>query len=142
MDNKEAKRFAKFSVVGITNTIIDLALFNVLLWLGFNIYAATSMAFVVAVTNSYFFNRHWTFSDRKSKNATKQYFQFISVAAVGLALNNFIVWLCLHLFHITNPFIKANLIRIAAIGVIVFWNYGASRFLVFKNKEDLEIPVA
>ena len=132
--NKEVKRFAKFSVVGLTNTVIDIALFNILLYVGLNIYLATSIAFLFAVTNSYFLNRSWTFSDRKSHQAGRQYSLFLLVALCGLAVNNIIVFLALHFLHIANPLIKANIIRLSAIGVVVFWNYGMSRFVVFKDK--------
>ncbi len=130
---KEAKRFAKFSLVGVSNTAIDLLLFNFLRFLGANVYIATSVAFAFAVTNSYLLNRSWTFSDNKTKQPWRQYALFLLVSGVGLAINNTIVYLFLRFTHIDNQIVRDNIIRISAIGVIVFWNYGVNRFFLFKT---------
>ncbi len=127
------KKAAKFGVVGITNTVIDLILFNIIFYLTHNIYVATSLAFIFAATNSYILNRSWTFRDHKTDKVWLQYLQFIGVMAVGLAINNFIVFLLLHFLNITSEIIKANIIRISAIAVVVFWNYGVSRFYIFRH---------
>lgn len=58
---KEHRRIAKFATVGASNTFIDSALFAVLTLLGGWYPLAKTVAFVVATSNGYFWNRRWTF---------------------------------------------------------------------------------
>lgn len=143
-NSQEFIKFIKFCLVGISNTLIDFALFNLLLYFHTNIYVAVSVAFLFAMTNSYILNRSWTFKDTKSKNVYKQYFLFVLAAAIGLGINNLVVYLFLKYVVINNPIIQANIIRLSAISVVVFWNYGISRFLIFKHPEERDnvLPIA
>lgn len=135
----EVKRFGRFSAVGILNTLVDFGSVFLFTALHFNTYLAVSLGFILASTNSYFWNRHWTFSDRKSSKVVHQYLTFIGLASVGLIINNLVVFLFLHYVPITNPFVRITIIRFSAIIVVVFWNYIASRYIVFRSSEN-QIP--
>jgi putative flippase GtrA len=52
----------KFSVVGASGYLVNLAVYGVLLRAaGLHYLAAGACSFVVAATNNYVWNRHWTF---------------------------------------------------------------------------------
>ncbi|MGE0748855.1 MAG: GtrA family protein, partial [Rhodospirillales bacterium] len=58
--------FVRFATVGLVNLAIDMAIFSALHFgLGVALIPANTVAFVVAVTNSFFMNRQWTFADRR-----------------------------------------------------------------------------
>ena len=79
-------QLAKFCVVGGIGYIINLAVYTVLLHEGLHYLVAATCSFLVAVTNNYFMNRHWTFHDRRA-HVGVQGFQFLVVSAGSLVAN-------------------------------------------------------
>lgn len=131
-------QFSKFALTGVMNTILDMGLLNFLsywtgIYSGWMIVVLNSVSFVVAVTNSYFWNKHWTFARTDSAKAT-EYLEFIGVAFVGLLLSNIIV------YGVTTyvptdglkPAMVENLAKILATVIVMFWNFTGFKFFVFK----------
>ncbi|MGH3995767.1 MAG: GtrA family protein, partial [Pseudonocardiaceae bacterium] len=58
-------QLVKFSVVGGSGYVVNLAVFTLAFELG-NLHhlGAATIAFAVAVTNNFWWNRHWTFGAR------------------------------------------------------------------------------
>lgn len=86
------RQFARFVFVGGINTAVDLAVLNVLIW-GFDagrdgaLFAAfKTLAFSVAVANSYVLNKIWTF-DAKDKKVEGTLTPFLLVSLIGLVFN-------------------------------------------------------
>jgi len=79
-------KYLKFAFIGGIGALINLAIFWVAAELFFVIpFWAIAIAFVVADTNNYIWNRLWTF---KSKGQIKfQYPQFLIISLIGLGLN-------------------------------------------------------
>jgi dolichol-phosphate mannosyltransferase len=79
-------KYLKFAFIGGIGTLINLAIF----WIFAEVldqtpFWAIAVAFVIADTNNYIWNRLWTF---KSKGQIKfQYPQFLIISMIGLALN-------------------------------------------------------
>ncbi len=122
----------RYFVVGVSNVIIDFGLLNLFLYLHFNLYLSISFSFLVAATNSYFFNRNWTFQDRKDRRIGRQYAIFVLVSIVGLLLNNLLVYIFLKYIFFTSLVVTANVAKLAAIGFVTVWNYSINRFFVFR----------
>jgi putative flippase GtrA len=77
----------KFGVVGGSGYVINLIVFAALnQGLDVNHIAAAVGAFVVAVTNNFWWNRHWTF-DAAHGHAGFQAARFFAVSLVGLGVN-------------------------------------------------------
>ncbi len=58
-------QLVRFAAVGASGYVVNLATFTLCLsLLGLHYLAAGTVAFVVAVTNNFFWNRHWTFDAR------------------------------------------------------------------------------
>jgi len=80
-------QLAKFSAVGATGYLINLAVYTVLLKeAGFHYALAATCSFVVAVTNNYIWNRLWTFHDQRG-HVGWQGLRFLIVALVAYATN-------------------------------------------------------
>jgi dolichol-phosphate mannosyltransferase len=77
----------KFSVVGATGYVINLAVYSALVT-GADLHYRTAavLAFCVAVTNNFLWNRHWTFKARNG-HAGFQAARFLVVSLVALAFN-------------------------------------------------------
>jgi putative flippase GtrA len=131
------RQLAKFGLVGISSTIVNFAVLNLMLIvLHQNKYAAVTVAFLVSVINGYFWNRRWTFKNAPTKAVHTQFTQFLLVNLVSWGLDLLFVRLISvpleNDFHISM--VKAtNLAQLVATGVLVFWNYFANRLWTFKH---------
>jgi putative flippase GtrA len=80
-------QLAKFSVVGATGYVINLAVYTALLkGAGFHYALAATCSFLVAVTNNYLWNRLWTFRDQRG-HVGWQGLRFLVVAVVAYVAN-------------------------------------------------------
>ena len=154
------RQFAKFAIVGASNSAINFGLSNLLHYkLGWPLIPSLTVAFFVSVLNGFFWNRHWTFKEKRGKPAHTQSLQFLLVNIVGWLLNTTIVVLIVasvksqghglfsdpdELSHIVNAMLTNtgkheygpllfNGALLAATGVVVFWNFFANRLWTFKH---------
>jgi putative flippase GtrA len=80
-------QLAKFSTVGASGYVVNLAVYAALLRAAdWHYAAAASASFVVAVTNNYLWNRLWTFRDQRGHVAF-QGLRFLVVALVAYIAN-------------------------------------------------------
>lgn len=78
----------QFGVVGVSGYIVNLAVFAVVVGpLDVHHILAAIIAFCVAVTNNFWWNRHWTFDDAKHGHAGFQAARFFTVSAAALGIN-------------------------------------------------------
>jgi len=85
-------QLAKFSIVGLSGYVINLAVYAALLGIG--AHKAAAISFVIAAVNNYWWNRVWTFSKERGAFAY-QGMRFFAVAVVGWIVNQ--LWLFLFL---------------------------------------------
>ena len=131
---------AKFILVGILNTLIDLGLLNFLILISeikeglwFSVFKGIS--FTVAVFNSYFWNKFWTFKKSKTTQTGKEFVQFIIVSLIGFGLNVGVASLVVNAVGPQFGFSKeiwANVGAIAATAFAMGWNFVGYKFIVFK----------
>jgi putative flippase GtrA len=77
----------QFGVVGASGYLINLAVFAVVNEaLGIHYIGAAIVAFCVAVTSNFWWNRHWTF-DAKHGHAGFQAARFFTVSVLALIIN-------------------------------------------------------
>lgn len=77
----------KFGVVGGSGYLVNLAVFAVLAGLlGMHYVPAAAIAFCVAVSSNFFWNRHWTFSPGDGHTGF-QAARFFTVSVVALLIN-------------------------------------------------------
>lgn len=139
--NKWFMQFGKFFIVGILNTGLDFAVLNFLMWItqtykGEPIIIFGTISFAVAVTNSYFLNKYWTFGDSNNSQAPQQFIKFLSVAVVGLVLNNSIIYFITTLINPVfglTPVLWANFAKVIATGAVLAWNFAGYKLFVFKK---------
>ena len=89
---KPFNQFGKFVAVGFTNAAVDFGILNLAIyWSGvsaglpYSLFKAVS--FLVAMFNSYAFNKYWTFEAGKSKGGSSELAQFASVAVLSVLVN-------------------------------------------------------
>lgn len=121
---REAKRFAKFLIVGAIGFVVDFLFFNLLIgpftawvlpghWLydlltgiGFSDDFVTHLAptlagtvsFILAVCSNFLWNRYWTYPDSRSKSRRRQFTMFLVVSVIGILIRIPIITLLNPLF--------------------------------------------
>jgi putative flippase GtrA len=115
----------RFAVVGAVNVGVDVAVFNVVL-LALDPLAAKAVATSVAITSSFFMNRHWTWADRPRTSAARQYALFFVLSGVGLIIAEaclFVSHYVLGLRSVLADNASANVVGMALAMVFRFWAY-------------------
>jgi putative flippase GtrA len=80
-------QLAKFSVVGLSGYVVNLAVYTALLkGAGLHYALAATCSFVVAVTNNYLWNRLWTFHAQRG-HVGWQGLRFLVVATIAYGVN-------------------------------------------------------
>lgn len=132
-------QFVKFLIVGGLNTSIDFGILNIIsmrygIYAGVKIIGINPLSFVMAVTNSFFWNKYWTFGE-KTAPEFKEAAKFLSVTMVGLFINTAVVFLITKYFVFDGftPGQILNLAKAMATGVSMFWNFTAMRTFVFNE---------
>jgi putative flippase GtrA len=76
-------QLAKFCAVGGSGYVVNIAVFSLAVAVGdLHHLVAATLAFLVAVTNNFWWNRHWTFAAREG-NAGFQAVRFLVVSVVA-----------------------------------------------------------
>ncbi len=132
--------FGKFASVGALNTVIDLGVLNfliVLTDLSTGIYYSLfkAVSFLMAVVNSYFWNKFWTFGS-PTPATTKEFGRFVFFTAIGLVINVGVATLVVDVggpvFSVPVK-VAANAGAVLATVISLVWNYFAYKKFVFKN---------
>lgn len=136
-------KFLRFGLVGTLNTIVDIVVLNILLWIyptndTWQILAFNSLACIVAACNSFFWNRIWTFQYHEPVTA-QLVLRFAGVSLVSMLGNNIILWIFIQLLPstLTGAGVGATLLKIAVAATMMFLSFVGQLTLVFvKNKQE------
>jgi putative flippase GtrA len=144
MGGKTLGQFLKFIVVGVLNTAIDFGVLNALsyatgIYAGHYLIILNSVAFGAAVTNSYLWNKYWTFKEQASGQVrASEASTFLVVSVIGLAINSGIVYgVTTYIappLAVFTPALWENFAKLLATGVALIWNFLGYKFVVFKPR--------
>ncbi|MDP3093351.1 MAG: GtrA family protein [bacterium] len=128
-------QFAKFFLVGGMNTLVDLGILNLLILaagissgLWYSVFKGVS--FLIATTNSYFWNKLWTFGSGKGK-----FHQFLVISVIGFFIN---VGAASFIVNLIGPQAGLTVKTWANVGALMgsaaglIWNFLGYKFIVFK----------
>ena len=151
-------QFAKFFLVGGLNTLIDFEVLNILMRQtgiakGEFIILFNAISFTIAITNSYLWNRFWTFKEARDvqvrkESVGKEFVQFLIVSLIGMGLNSGIVYATATymkpLFGL-GQVLWTNFAKALATGASLIWNFIGYKFIVFnvnktKDTEAQNLP--
>lgn len=131
-------QLGKFAAVGFLNTAIDFGVLNLLsaatgVTSGFIIGGVNTPGFIVAVINSYFWNKFWVFRGREG--TLRDFPKFMAVSIGGLLLNSGVVILATTYVPASASFGEAawlNFAKFFATVLVFVWNFLGYKFLVFR----------
>lgn len=133
-------QFGKFAAVGVMNTFVDIGVLNLEI-LAFGTPAAwpyrimKAVSFLAGTTNSFFWNKFWTFDSREPANPA-QTIKFYGIAVVGFFLNVTLAsWVFSGIMRpaTISPALWANIAALAGVGAAFLWNFVGYKFWVFKK---------
>ncbi|KQX27805.1 MULTISPECIES: GtrA family protein [unclassified Ensifer] len=121
---------ARFAAVGAVTTLLDLALFNTLFFLGAPPSPSNLLSYSCGIALSYVLNRTFTF--RAAHNYV-QAVKFVVATLAGLAISTvFVASLAM--------LIPAPIAKFVSIPVVFLWNYLTARLWVFRHASGEVAP--
>jgi len=148
-DAEERRRFLRFALVGISGSVVDFGVFNLLSTvLLVSPTLSQAVSFTLGVLNNFTWNRLWTYPETRQISALKQLGQFATVNVFGLAIRTLLFSLieqpiinlaAKSIPHFLTPTIVGHNLSLATVIVIVMlWNYFANRYWTFKDYSTLK----
>lgn len=136
------RSFVKYVMVGFFNAGIDFAIFNLLMFLssiekGPFVSSFKTVSFIVAVINSYFWNKYWAFNAGSYiENKGKEFIKFMVVNIIGALVNIGITSVIIFTIPPKLGFSQLawnNIAAVIATAIALIWNFIGFRLIVFKS---------
>ncbi len=134
-------QFAKFAAVGALNTFVDIGVFNLeAILLGaapsqMLFFVMKSFSFLMGTTNSYVWNKFWTFQSKTETHASEAV-KFYTIAIGGYFLNVGTATLVYGLGGANPSVLWATVISpLAGVAIALFWDFFGYKLFVFKGPE-------
>jgi putative flippase GtrA len=137
--SKTCWQFLRYCLVGGVNTLIDLAILNVLLWRipTHNpqlLVVYNSIAYTSGAVSSFLLNKYWTFR-RNQKPTWREVRRFAISLGLEVLYSNGLVWLAGKLLQpvIANVTLWGNASKLLAVAGSVVISYAFMRFWIFAS---------
>ena len=135
-------RYAKFSLVGISNALVDVGVLNMFLLIGPTrspelLVAYNIVALGLANANSYLWNTVWTFRDQARHDA-RQVGLFTAQGLLNVGVGNLLLWLTAHglrTYTEFSPLVSGNVAKAVSMVAASTMSFLFLRFFVFERKE-------
>jgi putative flippase GtrA len=119
-------QFVKFGIVGVSNTLLTLVVYTVLLKVfGVWYLAASAIGFAVGATNGFLLNRRWTFREHVGDALTPV--RWGVVQSAGLAIDEGLLYLLVH-----DGQLDKLLAQVCATAVVTVTTFFVNRAWTFR----------
>jgi dolichol-phosphate mannosyltransferase len=128
---ERSKTFLKFSVVGATGVVVNLASFTILMAFGMNKFIASPVAIELSIISNFLLNNFWTFSGRRSSgkiHSRALKFHIISVVALVVSYSTFV------LLSMIDPTGMPQIHQAIGIVPAALINYFLNAYWTFKDR--------
>lgn len=119
------KQISRFIAVGILNTIVGVGAYFILLDLNIYYMLSSLIAHIIGVTNSFIWNKKWTFKSRG--NLRVEIPKFISVYGTTFVIN-----LLLLIILVEKLMFGPKISGIIALGVVTIISYTGHKYWSFR----------
>lgn len=127
--NGRVAEILRFGVVGTAGFLADAGVLSLLLYWSMPPSWARLISFPIALSVTWLANRHWTFSEGRSRRPVQQYIRYATIQIAGASLNLAIYF---SLIAMGGLFKTYPVLALAAGSVsAMFVNYYLSRRLAF-----------
>ena len=122
-------QFMKFGIVGVSNTLISLGCYYVLVYFGVHYLLANGVGFVVSVCNSYFWNSRYVFKDKKEQSGLRDFVKVFCSYGVSFCLSSVLMVLFVQVLGISE-----YLAPILRLVFTIPLNFVMNKLWAFKEK--------
>ncbi len=134
-------RFSKFSLVGLSNAVVDIGILNLFLWLQPTretslLVLYNGFALVLANVNSYIGNTRWTFRGR-AEHSLRQRTLFCLQALLNIGISTGVFWALIHPLLVNTEvpaYLVGNVAKIISVVVASVISFFILRYVVFSRK--------
>lgn len=121
--------FLRYVVVGGIAFVVD---FGALIFLaeafGLHYLVSAAIAFCCGLATNYVLCIRWVFKTRSFANRQAEFVVFSIIGVIGLAWNEFIMYLGTDVFGLDYRFSK-----LAAVAIVLIWNFGVRKVFLFRG---------
>ncbi len=127
LSNPGFLQLLKFVGVGLLNTLLSLAIINILMYVGVNYQLANLIGYVAGVINSFFWSKFWVFQSQKSLYKEALLFSIVFFFCYAA---NFLALLFLVEILALSPYIAQPI----AMCVYTLLNFILNRTITFRKR--------
>lgn len=127
---KKFGQFIKFGIVGCSNTLINLAVYYVCLYLGAHYLLAYTLGFLVSVCNAFYWNNKYVFENKQEKNLLKAFTKVFASYGISFLLSVFLMSIMVEILNISS--VIAPILKLA---ITIPLNFGLNKVWAFKDKK-------
>jgi putative flippase GtrA len=125
---KEIYRFAKFAIVGVSNTLLTLLTYWLLVYFGMYFVTANIIGYTLGVVNSYFWNSKYVFEKIGAHTTTIPKFVVVNLIVLGLTTT------LLYMF-VERIGLNKYIVQLMVIPVGMVSNYILNKAWTFKTRK-------
>lgn len=126
-------QFVKFGIVGLSNTLISLVAYYLLVYLGCHYIIANTVGFILSVVNAFYWNNKYVFLNRQEKNLKKAFVKVFVSYGGSFLLSTVLITVFVEILHISEWL--APILRLV---VTVPINFVMNKLWAFRDKTDGE----
>jgi len=134
-------QLGKYGVIGVLNTFLNAGIYNLLIFLtdtaiGFILDLFFVMAFIITVINSFFWNKYWSFEEKRTEVFGKEALNFFGVSTFVAIINIAMLHIIVNTIGAPaniEPKIWANIALAFTIITAFLGNFFGYKFIVFKK---------
>lgn len=123
-------QFIKFGIVGLSNTLISLAIYYFLVHFGMHYVWANTIGFIISVLNAFFWNSRYVFKSEKATR-NRQLIKTFVVYGVTFALSTLLLYLMVDRLKISE--LVAPLINLC---ITIPLNFFLNRNWTYKQRTE------
>jgi glycosyltransferase involved in cell wall biosynthesis/putative flippase GtrA len=143
---RQGRRISRFAVVGASNAVIDLGVFNLLVFANPTrnsgiLVAYNTVAVLGALVNSYLWNSRWTFGDRIAGNSRRRWAErglFLAQGGINLLVNDLVILGFATLFGSILGLpatLTSNMSKVAAMITASAVSFVLMHYVVFRHRQ-------
>ena len=132
-------QFIKFGCVGVSNTLVSLAVYYIFLWLNWNLYLGNAIGFILGTLNAYIWNSKFVFKKgRCEKNSSVVIKTYLSYG-FSLLVSEGLLFLWVEILSISD--VIAPILNLCVTVPLNFllnklWVYGKGEGSAVKSNEN------
>lgn len=122
-------QFIKFAIVGCSNTIINLSVYYLLIYLKCNYLIAYVCGFLISVCNAFYWNNRIVFKNKQEKSLVRAFFKVLASYGSSFFLSVILISLMVEVLNISS-IIAPILKQVVTIPI----NFMLNKVWAFKDK--------